>query len=354
MAKNGVSVRVKPELGKSEAGLFWVALPESGLTEEQLSIYPVSQCLCLQGEMSAMSLDVTEPTWEGVLQTLEYSGNRQRAERERARAEQERRNAKLQRDRERVEAILSEVDRAIENPEPSEYLTVVVYPTGYWQWGTGNVGYYGAENVDALNDASSRLRAEAERRTQASKALVQARADALSDESFLAEFGPAEAKQIDRFDRLKEILDALEEKREAEERAEIRRYLEDAPSDVLERFEADVLPEAELKQILADKLFGGIDCTRYEKLIESDLPEHDESCDEPRVKYQSESYDGVMTAEQWSNYKALGEATKPLGLTPELRIHSVYCENCTARTSRLSARVTKRVGSISVARLYRI
>ena len=111
--------------------------------------------------------------------------------------------------------------------------------------------------------------------------------------------------------------------------------------DQCDRYEAGVLPQAELDTMLREFVFQGMaDLARYEKIRKSDIEHDSDYGGEHEVSF-SASEQGPLTTEQFAVLTEIQEAS-PTGAEVEVRKHVGYCQDdsCPEVVRRLSALVT--------------
>lgn len=156
---------------------------------------------------------------------------------------------------------------------------------------------------------------------------------------------PRLAEKMDRAIALRDIRDkerAAREKKEAEERADLARA--EAEKDARKkqqiadwvaakgtdnqkkRAALNLLPQDEVLNALRDEAFAPLAAfARYEKITKSDVPCHCEDCDEPKIKFSTNT-ETEATAEDFDRMEQIQAALSGAVLT--LRWHRGYCETC--------------------------
>lgn len=95
-------------------------------------------------------------------------------------------------------------------------------------------------------------------------------------------------------------------------------------ADQVERFDADVLPEEELRHVAMQKFFGGINLPTYKPIDESKV-QHSDDCDRPDARFCSSDHDGKpLTSAQWASLKKV-RAAAPEGSEVSVREHRGWC-----------------------------
>lgn len=139
-------------------------------------------------------------------------------------------------------------------------------------------------------------------------------------------------------------LDALD----ATERARLRAWIANHAWDptVLERWEAGVLPEDELKDALREVVFAPLEIfPRFKKLRASDFENADVYSE---VDYDVETLE-AMDADEWTTYKAIEKAA-PEGSTLKARKHVAVCGE--ESLDRVSVLVTVERFGFTLSREY--
>lgn len=355
MARNGIAIFVDPKLGKTNAGLIWLPVPDTGVPEWMLLLerelcngtvmHPIRDALCDKsgfGKSENRALNVTDATWEAV-----------EAAAESLRADLAELAANAAKAKAECDALIAEYEAAIANPEPSRLLTREEAPWGYdWDFKYESIEGANQEHRSALDRVREKARIEARKRSCESAVSFANRA---SDVEFMAAFDYSAASRFGLTDRRNQIEENQKAATRDAERLAIRTRLADAPAHILERFDAGRLPEDELKSALANAIFGAIDLPRYEKIEDSKV-EHDESCDDPEIKVKTCEYTGELDAEEWESWKAAKAAIESAGFEAELRQVTAYCtcRDCGGSVSRLQARVEAEAGGVTVIRAYAV
>jgi len=147
--------------------------------------------------------------------------------------------------------------------------------------------------------------------------------------------------------RLKLVKKIAEEAKAKTARAQIRDVLGAKSSDALERFDAGVLPEDELAEIVSEHVFAPLSGFRgYDEITEQEVA-HECECDVDDVRFSTTDYGGPLEADEWATLKAI-RAAAPHGAKVVVREHVGYQhghdESDDPEVRRKSIRVTAEFG----------
>lgn len=151
-------------------------------------------------------------------------------------------------------------------------------------------------------------------------------------------------------------LQAEKDRKAAEEQALKAEWVSQyGTDDMKERFEAGVLPEDELLDVVRDHLYAPLnDFPRYQKMKKGDICEADENeYEDHRVSYKTEDLT-EMTADQFAMMKKI-KAAAPEGAVIEARKHVGVCADCPdddGYLERVGFMVRVAVGDFEFSREY--